>query len=202
MSSPLEDVKQLLASADSPSQKALLRQLHEIIVSVETSEETATRMYVTTPCQKPQKTNSLAHLWQCALCKAVISTSISSRPLTTLALANRSCKNWSRLENLRDFGEFGTQKSRRATEYHEGSSPYSRYVWYPLSLVAQGTELITSARTSPQIHGFSWTHSWGRHKPVWSQQEMPKSSDSTSDHNRDTFVSNTFHGSKRLMIKR
>jgi hypothetical protein len=44
MSSPLEDVKQLLASADGASRKLLLRQLHEIIVSVETPQETATRM--------------------------------------------------------------------------------------------------------------------------------------------------------------
>jgi hypothetical protein len=44
MSSPLEDVKQLLASADKHSRKVLLRELHEIIVSAETPEETATRM--------------------------------------------------------------------------------------------------------------------------------------------------------------
>lgn len=44
MSSPLEDVKQLLASVDGASRKLLLHQLHEIIVSVETPQETATRM--------------------------------------------------------------------------------------------------------------------------------------------------------------
>jgi hypothetical protein len=44
MSTLLEDVRQLLASAEGPSRKLLLIQLHEIIVSVETPEETATRM--------------------------------------------------------------------------------------------------------------------------------------------------------------
>ncbi|KAI3322972.1 S-adenosyl-L-methionine-dependent methyltransferase [Xylariaceae sp. AK1471] len=44
MSSPLEDVKKLLASASDTSRNILLRQLHEIIVSSETAEETATRI--------------------------------------------------------------------------------------------------------------------------------------------------------------
>jgi len=44
MSSPLENVKQLLASTEGASRKLLLRELHEIIASAETSEETATRM--------------------------------------------------------------------------------------------------------------------------------------------------------------
>ncbi|ORY56608.1 S-adenosyl-L-methionine-dependent methyltransferase [Pseudomassariella vexata] len=44
MSNPLQDVKQLLASAEGPSRKALLGQLHEIIISIETPEETATRI--------------------------------------------------------------------------------------------------------------------------------------------------------------
>lgn len=44
MSSPLEQVKELLVSAEGPSRKALLIQLHEVIVSVETPQETATRM--------------------------------------------------------------------------------------------------------------------------------------------------------------
>lgn len=44
MSNPLEEIRQLLESAEGPSRKTLLVQLHEIIVSVETPEETATRM--------------------------------------------------------------------------------------------------------------------------------------------------------------
>lgn len=44
MSGPLEVVRQLLASADGIARKAVLRQLHEMIVSAETPQETATRM--------------------------------------------------------------------------------------------------------------------------------------------------------------
>lgn len=44
MSPTLEHVRQLLATADKASKKLLLRDLHEIIVSVETPEETAIRM--------------------------------------------------------------------------------------------------------------------------------------------------------------
>ena len=44
MSSLLVEVKQQLASAKGASRTALLHQLHEIIASAETSEETATRV--------------------------------------------------------------------------------------------------------------------------------------------------------------
>lgn len=43
-SSPFQDIKQLLASAEGASRGAVLRQLHEIIVSAETPAETAMRM--------------------------------------------------------------------------------------------------------------------------------------------------------------
>lgn len=46
MSSLLESVRQSLWAAEGTSRKALLGQLHEIIVSLETPEETATRSYV------------------------------------------------------------------------------------------------------------------------------------------------------------
>lgn len=45
MSDPLESLRLSLGSADDAPRKAILRQLHEIIVSAETPEETATRMY-------------------------------------------------------------------------------------------------------------------------------------------------------------
>jgi hypothetical protein len=41
---PMEQVRQLLTSARGDVRKVLLRELHEIIVSLETPEETATRM--------------------------------------------------------------------------------------------------------------------------------------------------------------
>lgn len=44
MSNPFQDIKQKLASVDDASRGTVLRQLHEIIVSAETPEETATRM--------------------------------------------------------------------------------------------------------------------------------------------------------------
>lgn len=44
MSSHLEELRQLLASTEGPSRKALLRELYEIILSVETPEDTAKRM--------------------------------------------------------------------------------------------------------------------------------------------------------------
>ncbi|KAL9625056.1 MAG: hypothetical protein Q9160_000785 [Pyrenula sp. 1 TL-2023] len=44
MSNPLEDVKQLLATAEGSSRRALLRELQELIVSAETPDETATRV--------------------------------------------------------------------------------------------------------------------------------------------------------------
>ncbi|KAK7739363.1 hypothetical protein SLS63_001706 [Diaporthe eres] len=44
MSSPFQEIQQLLTSAEGPSRGAVLRQLHEIIVSAETPEETATRI--------------------------------------------------------------------------------------------------------------------------------------------------------------
>lgn len=46
MTSPLESLRQCLGAAEGASRKALLGQLHEIIVSLETPEETAIRMYV------------------------------------------------------------------------------------------------------------------------------------------------------------
>lgn len=46
MSSLLENLRQSLWAAEGASRKALLGQLYEIIVSLETPEETATRMYV------------------------------------------------------------------------------------------------------------------------------------------------------------
>lgn len=48
MSNPFEDIKQLLATPDEASRGAVLRQLHEIIVSAETPKDTATRMLVFT----------------------------------------------------------------------------------------------------------------------------------------------------------
>lgn len=44
MSSPFQEIQQLLTSTEGASRGAVLRQLHEIIVSAETPEETATRM--------------------------------------------------------------------------------------------------------------------------------------------------------------
>ncbi|KAI8630255.1 S-adenosyl-L-methionine-dependent methyltransferase [Xylariaceae sp. FL1651] len=44
MSNPLEEMRSLLAKASEASRKDILIQLHELIVSVETAEETATRI--------------------------------------------------------------------------------------------------------------------------------------------------------------
>lgn len=44
MTSPFEDVKQLLATAEGSARRTLLRELQDIIVSVETPDETATRV--------------------------------------------------------------------------------------------------------------------------------------------------------------
>lgn len=44
MSTAFEDLKRLLSSTDGTLRKSLLGQLYEIIASVETPEETATRM--------------------------------------------------------------------------------------------------------------------------------------------------------------
>lgn len=41
---PMEQVRQLLISAHGDARKVLLRELHEMIVGLETPEETATRM--------------------------------------------------------------------------------------------------------------------------------------------------------------
>jgi hypothetical protein len=40
----MEQVRQQLTSAHGNERKAVLRELHEMIVGIETSEETATRM--------------------------------------------------------------------------------------------------------------------------------------------------------------